>query len=140
MTSFILRMIVFVCAIILFLANFICYAKKKMSETFAVLWSIFSIVLILVSCVPFLAGWSRVMADSSYIAFFLIVPMMIIGMFTATVQISLLIMKNQELAMHVSLINQENETMLRKLKILDSERQERLLIKEQIHEKDIICN
>ncbi|MEE0523826.1 MAG: hypothetical protein UC384_08475, partial [Lachnospira sp.] len=62
-----------------------------------------------------LSGWSKRFNDVIYIAPFVIIIVFVCIMFYITKEISVLRRKNQELAMHVSLLNQENERILKEL-------------------------
>lgn len=117
-TATILKLIVAGAGILLLFMDFSAFARKRMNETIGLGWALFGIVLILVGLVPGLSGWSSVMADGAYAAFFLIIAAIILGIFGLSMSISVLLMKNQELAMQVSLLNQENERMLGELENL----------------------
>ena len=73
-------------------------------------------VLILLGVVPGLSDWSKVVPQEAIPAFLLISLAVIFSFFYLSCAVSQLLRKNQELAMHVSLLNQENEIILQKLK------------------------
>lgn len=88
-------------------------------------WSAFAVVLILLGIVPGLSDWSKVVPIEAVPAFVLINLAVIFSFFYLSCAISQLLRKNQELAMHVSLINQENEIILQKLKESLSDKEEK---------------
>lgn len=119
-----LRMIVIILGIVLLCLDFLAYAYKKITEGAGLAWGLFSVVVILVGAIPALAKWSNIADGDNYIAIFLIWTFFVLGLFFLTITVSQLQMKNQELAMQVSLLNQENE------KILD--------VLQELKEKEII--
>lgn len=119
-----LRMIVIILGIVLLCLDFLAYAYKKITEGAGLAWGLFSIIVILVGTVPALTKWSNVADSAKYVAIFFVWTFSILGLFFLTITVSQLQMKNQELAMQVSLLNQENE------KILD--------VLQELKEKEII--
>ena len=91
------------------------YVRGKLREKATFLWGILAIAMILSGAVPVLSGWSKRFNDVIYIAPFVIIIVFVCIMFYITKEISVLRRKNQELAMHVSLLNQENERILKEL-------------------------
>lgn len=132
--SLILRIIMAMAGVLLLLVTFVEFSKKKITEMVGLGWCLLSVILIVISAVPGLSGWSRVMSGVNYIAFFFVFFIMIIGMFVISRSLSQLIMKNQELAMHVSLLNQENEGLIKDIKQI---KQKLILLEESTNKNDI---
>lgn len=65
--------------------------------------------------VPLFSSWCYLLARGTMIAMFLVGGLTIWGGFELSLMISSLAMKNQELAVQVSLLNQENERILDEL-------------------------
>jgi uncharacterized protein (DUF58 family) len=84
--------------------DFIAYSRQKLTERYAFLWALAGAVLILSGAVPVLSGWKIVAA--------LLLLVLLFMLYTMSRSISDLTRKNQELAMQVSLLNNENEQML----------------------------
>lgn len=100
----------------LLIADFISFVYQKITVGIELCWSAFAILLILLGVVPGLSDWSRTIPIEAVPAFLLISLAIIFSFFYLSCAISQLLRKNQELAMHVSLLNQENEIILQKLK------------------------
>ena len=95
--------------------DFSSYAHRKMTESMGLLWGLFAVLLVLLGAVPGLSGWSGVIPKEACPAFLCVAITVIFGTFYISNNISKLLRKNQELAMHVSLLNQENERILNEL-------------------------
>ena len=67
---------------------------------------------------PKFSGWSSRLSLGSLAVLLLTGFLVVWGMYQMTIQISSLLMKNQELAMQVSLLNQENERIIKELERL----------------------
>ncbi len=104
--------------ILVLLADFYACVLKKLTDTMGLGWGTFGILLILLGSVPGLSDWSVLMQQNAYIAGFVVLVSVIFYAFLLCMQLSQLTMKNQELAMQVSLLNQENERILRELEKL----------------------
>ena len=110
-----LRVFVVVGGILLLLMDFVSYANRKMTESMGLGWVFFAFIMILSGALPIwpidgTAEESSCFVPASILGFFVI-----LGMFFLSQAVSQLIRKNQELAMQVSLLNQENERILREL-------------------------
>lgn len=116
MTAGILCMIMVIEGIVLLIVDFISFVYQKITVGIELCWSAFAVLLILLGVVPGLSDWSRVVPREAVPAFVLISLAIIFSFFYLSCAVSQLLRKNQELAMHVSLLNQENEIILQKLK------------------------
>lgn len=116
MTAGILCMIMVIEGIVLLIVDFISFVCQKITVGIELCWSAFAVLLILLGVVPGLSDWSRVVPREAVPAFVLISLAIIFSFFYLSCAVSQLLRKNQELAMHVSLLNQENEIILQKLK------------------------
>jgi len=101
--------------IALLVVDFISFVYQKITVGIELCWSAFAVVLILLGAVPGLSDWSKTIPIEAVPAFLLISIAIIFSFFYLSCAISQLLRKNQELAMHVSLLNQENEIILQKL-------------------------
>ncbi|MFA9462737.1 MAG: hypothetical protein ACERKN_00435 [Velocimicrobium sp.] len=100
---------------LLLLADFYAFVYKKFTEMMGLGWAAFSLFLIIVGVVQTLSGWTILIRNKEYLILYLIFLVMILGAFLVCMIVSQLAMKNQELAMQVSLLNQENERILKEL-------------------------
>ena len=98
--------------------NFVTYVKKNLTEKFTWMWTIFCIVMILSGIVPGLNSWSFKFNSWGYMALCIILVLIVQFIFIITKEIANLKKRNKELAMHVSLLNQENERILAELEKL----------------------
>ena len=92
--------------------SFVAYAKHRLTENFGMVWGLAALCLTAAGIVLLVAEKSLTVLTA--VAVFLGV-MLVLSLFGFSQVISVLIMKNQELAMQVSLLNQENESILREL-------------------------
>lgn len=116
MIAGILCMITVLEGIVLLIVDFVSFVYQKITVGIELCWSAFAVVLILLGVVPGLSDWSKVVPREAIPAFLLISLAVISSFFYLSCAVSQLLRKNQELAMHVSLLNQENEIILQKLK------------------------
>jgi len=114
-SSLFFRLIVIVAGSCLLLLTFYMYSKRKLTDNIAMGWALFSAVMIMAGAIRAWSGWSRALALASYPMVFAMGGLIIVIIFRHSIHLSLLMMKNQELAMHVSLLNQENEEIIHKL-------------------------
>ncbi len=114
----VLRIIMVVAGCLFLILNFITYVKKNLTEKFTWMWTIFCIVMILSGIVPGLNSWSFKFNSWGYMALCIILVLIVQFIFIITKEIANLKKRNKELAMHVSLLNQENERILAELEKL----------------------
>lgn len=115
MTADFLRTIVAVEGIVLLVMAFLAFVYRKVTEGIGLGWGAFAVIMILLGTVPALAGWSGCIPKAAVPAFIVLNIAILLGTFYLSCRVSQLIRKNQELAMHVSLLNQENESILEEL-------------------------
>ena len=97
------------------------YTKQKLNDSMALIWAFVSIALVITGAVP---AVSKHLGESLLIFMFIICLLLLFLLFKVSKAVSLLTMKNQELAMQESLLNQENERILHKLGILTDEKKD----------------
>ena len=96
----------------LLLWSFVAYARHRLTENFGMVWGLAALCLTAAGIVLTVAG--KNFAAVAVVAVLLGV-LLVLCLFGFSQAISVLIMKNQELAMQVSLLNQENESILQEL-------------------------
>ena len=104
--------------ILFLILAFWAYTKQKLNDSMALIWAFVSIALVITGAVP---AVSKHLSESLLIFMFIICLLLLFLLFKVSKAVSVLTMKNQELAMQVSLLNQENERILHKLGILTDE-------------------
>lgn len=92
--------------------SFVAYAKQRLTENFGMIWGLVALCLTVIGIV-LLAVELKPGVMLAVVVFLGI--MLLLSLFGFSQAISVLIMKNQELAMQVSLLNQENESILQEL-------------------------
>ncbi len=133
MEGIIIRAGVFLAGAILMISSFWMNAYKKITVNFAVIWEILGLMLVLVGIVPVFSQWSRLVSSGTGLAFFCVGSVFLFEEVRTSVLLSQLMMKNRELAMQVSLLNQENEYIMNELDALQK-------TVENINEKDTVCS
>lgn len=108
--------------IVIMALTFFLHAIRKMTVNLAVVWEFLGLAAILTGAVPAFSGWCHLLAKGTAIAMFVIAALAVWGGYQLCILISSLSMKNQELAMQVSLLNQENEKILKELEKITEEK------------------
>jgi hypothetical protein len=116
----ILKSITVILGILLILSTFVSYIYKRITEKIAMWWCLISIIIILSGCVPVLSSWAVAMAEKETYALYIILVVVLLFIFKLSENVSNLKSRNQELAMQVSLLNEENEHILDELKKITS--------------------
>ena len=117
-TAAIVKACVILMGIGIMIVTFVLHAKKKLTVNLAVTWELLGIAAILSGAVPRFSGWRSRIGLGSLVVLLITALLVLWGVYQMTIQISSLLMKNQELAILVSLLNQENERILRELEKL----------------------
>lgn len=118
MMPLVLRIIMVVAGCLFLILNFVTYVKKNLTEKFTWMWTFFCVVMILSGIVPGLNRWSFQFNSWGYLVLCIILVLIVQFIFIITKEIANLKKRNKELAMHVSLLNQENERILAELEKL----------------------
>ena len=114
-TGEILRFTMIVVGVVLLLKTIFSLAKRKLKEQFCLLWGMISFLLILSGIFLKPTLWSEYISTKGTILIFIAAGCVIWCLYFLSSQLSILSRKNQELAMQVSLLNQENERILNEL-------------------------
>ena len=117
----IIRILMVGTGILFLILAFLAYTKQKLNDSMALIWVFVSIALVITGAVP---AVSKQLSESLLIFMFIICLLLLFLLFKVSKAVSVLSMKNQELAMQVSLLNQENERILHKLGILTDEKKD----------------
>ena len=94
---------------------------KKLAVNHAVIWGLVGTMLVLMGAVPIFSSWTNLLAPGTGLAFFGMGVLALVGELQNSVSISQIVMKNRELAIHVALLNQENERMMEELEEMRQE-------------------
>ena len=94
-------------------------AKRKMTEPFCLAWAIESVLLVICGILIEPSELERYVSLRILILIFFITIGVVWTLWFISTQLSILMRKNQELAMQISLLNQDSERMLKKLEELE---------------------
>lgn len=120
-TIMIVKIALIATGILFIILDFLAYAKQRLTENIGIGWGLFSTLLIITGAV---LNPDEADGDVIYLLIFLLGLFLLFVVFGICKSVSVLIMKNRELAMQVSLLNQENERILHEIGILkDGEEQ-----------------
>lgn len=114
----VLRLAVIGMGVLLLAMDFLALVYRKITEGIGMCWCVLAVVLIMLGTVPGLCAWTQAVPKEAAPALLLAGAVFLLAAFYFSSLISQLLRKNQELAMHVSLLNQENESILEELKEL----------------------
>lgn len=120
-TAVLIQTLLIVTGMIFFILAFWAYASQKLIESIGLGWGLFSILLMITGAVTRSSDLSEAGSQKIYLLFLVLGIFLLTILFGVSVAVSGLRMKNQELAMQVSLLNQENERILQELGILTRE-------------------
>lgn len=122
-TAVIMKIGLIIVGVMIMIMSFVFHAKRKLTVNLAVVWEFLGFALILIGAVPVFSSWCHLLAKGTVIAMFVIGALALWGSYILCILLSNLSMKNQELAMQVSLLNQENELMLKEIEKLKEDRE-----------------
>lgn len=94
-------------------------AKRKMTEPFCLAWAIVSVLLVICGILIEPSELERYVSLRILILIFLITIGAAWTLWFISTQLSILMRKNQELAMQISLLNRDSERMMKKLEELE---------------------
>ena len=134
MSSTYIRIGFIIVGVILIIFGFWKQAVKRLTVNYAVIWGLLGFVMIIVGVVPAFSGWTNLLAPETALAFFCVGIVLLFAEVQNSLIISQLNLKNRELAMQVSLLNQESERLMAELEELAREQEE------VYAQKDSVCD
>ena len=114
----ILRLIIALTGVVIFAITLSSLARRKMTESFCLTWGLMAIIMVLGGLFLKPYGIADLISPAGLVMIVIIGFCVIFGAFYITGKVSELTRKNQELAIQVSLINQENRMMMEQLEEL----------------------
>ena len=112
----IVRWSIIVIGAVLFVLNLFSLARRRMTPTLSVIWSIFSLFLLVLGSILHLTELGSLMSPTTAVLLILALCGVIFTFYHVSTQISELVDKTNELTMQVSLLNAENVRLLRQVK------------------------
>ena len=117
----VLRLFVIVAGAYMFLKAILSLAKRKMTEPFCLAWAVLSALMILSGIILNPSQLDGYISTRGLILIIIIVSGILWGLWFISTQVSILKRRNQELAMQISLLNNDCEKILRELEKLKRE-------------------
>lgn len=111
----VLRVIMIVAGFLLLGLSLSSLAKRRMTEPFCLTWGLISVLIILAGILLRPAEWSKYISVTGLFLVLLLGFCLVYGAYFISARVSDLMRKNQELAMQVSLLMQENEEIWKRL-------------------------
>ena len=118
----VLRLFVIVAGAYMFLRAILSLAKRKMTEPFCLAWVVLSALMILSGILLNPSQLDGYISTRGLILIIIIVSGILWGLWFISTQVSILKRRNQELAMQISLLNNDCEKILRELEKLKREK------------------
>ena len=118
----VLRLFVIVAGAYMFLKAILSLAKRKMTEPFCLAWAVLSALIILSGILLNPSQLDGYISTRGLILIIIIVSGILWGLWFISTQVSILKRRNQELAMQISLVNNDCEKILRELEKLKREK------------------
>jgi len=110
-----LRFMMILAGVLLLFITVTSLAKRRMTEPFCLTWGLISLMMILAGILLRPTEWNRYISGTGILLVMLIAFCVIFGAYFLSTRVSELMRKNLELAMQVSLLNQEKEEMKKRL-------------------------
>lgn len=118
----VLRLFVIVAGTYMLLKAILSLAKRKMTEPFCLAWAVLSALMILSGILLNPSQLDGYISTRGLILIIMIVSGILWGLWFISTQVSILKRRNQELAMQISLVNNDCEKILRELEKLKREK------------------
>ena len=118
----VLRLFVIVAGAYMFLKAILSLAKRKMTEPFCLAWAVLSALMILSGILLNPSQLDGYISTRGLILIIIIVSGILWGLWFISTQVSILKRRNQELAMQISLLNNDCEKILREQEKLKREK------------------
>lgn len=103
----VVQILLVVAGVIILVIDVALLAKRKLSEPISVTWGFAAIIFILAGIFLRPNGWINYISPAGLIMLSILGVLALVGLFMASSRMSELIRKNTEMAMNISLLNQE---------------------------------
>ncbi len=110
-----LRIILILLGCYLLVMTLLSLAKRKMSEQFCLVWALMSVLMVLIGLLLKPSDIERFISVRGFILVLLALFGVLWGVWFISTQVSILIRKNQELAIQISLLNQDIERLSKEI-------------------------
>ena len=111
-----LKAFIIILGVVLLMKAVLSLAKRKMTEPFCLVWAILSCLMIIAGLLLQPHQLDHYVSKRVLILILLMVLSAVWGLWFISTQVSILMRRNQELAMQLSLLNQDSEKLMKELK------------------------
>lgn len=111
-----LKAFIIILGVVLLMKAVFSLAKRKMTEPFCLVWAILSSLMIIAGLLLQPYQLDHYVSKRVLILILLMVLSAVWGLWFISTQVSILMRRNQELAMQLSLLNQDSEKLMKELK------------------------
>ena len=116
-----IRIVLIVVGLFYLIVSLLAHIRRRLFGGIGLLWVLASIVLVVLGILPVWHNWNRLVSRPVTVAVALLGVSFLTGLYLICLSLSRLIDRNRELALQVSLLNQENEQVLKELRRLRGE-------------------
>lgn len=106
--EYLLQIILIIAGILLFIRTLWSLARKQLTETTSMFWSVVAILFVIAGLLLIPLNWSQYITHGALIFVTVGFAFMLEGMYFLSIQLSYTTRKTQELAIQISLLNQEH--------------------------------
>lgn len=106
-----LRIVLILLGCYLLVMTLLSLARRKMSEYFCLVWALMSVLMVLTGLLLKPSSIERFISARGFILIIIALFGVLWGLWFISTQVSILIRKNQELAIQISLLNQDIERL-----------------------------
>ena len=106
-----LRIVLILLGCYLLVMTLLSLARRKMSEQFCLVWALMSVLMVLPGLLLKPSSIERFISARGFILIIIALFGVLWGLWFISTQVSILIRKNQELAIQISLLNQDIERL-----------------------------
>lgn len=120
-----IQIILIVAGVLIFILDIVLLAKRRLSEPVSITWGFVAIMFVVGGIILRPNGWIKYMSPAGMILLILVGLCLFYGLLLASIHISETMRKQSEMAMNISLLNQEIVELKRDLAEKEKELEER---------------
>ena len=123
--GFVLQIIMIAIGVLIVCITLLSLANSRMTEPFALIWGLFALVFIIAGFLLRPSGWDQYISPAGLILIVILMMCAIHVIYFITCRVSELMRKINELAIQVSLLHAEKETMQKEIEELHKKLEDR---------------
>ena len=136
----ILRIVLILIAVFMLAKAVVSLAKRKMTDQFCLFWAFLAVLIGLAGILLKPSTIGRYISVRGLILVMIALIAVLWGMWFISTQVSILMRKNQEIAMQTSLLNQDCVQLLKKIESLEEELEQYKKDEGTEYEKSTVCD